>query len=159
MRTPFRLAVALAVVLLATSACAFAGDDRRPSTTPGSPSPTGVGASSAGSGARHPPRPRVAAPPCPPTCAPGRPWPRRSPTPPSGRRSAPTQVVVAAWSPVTWNDGSLGCPQKGMGYTQALVEGELLLLQTDTGLFQYHARERRPVRLLRDPVADYTVGG
>ena len=68
----------------------------------------------------------------------------------------PTQVVIAAWSPVTWNDGSLGCPKKGKGYTQALVEGELLLLQTETGLFQYNAPRRRPVRLLRDPVARTT---
>jgi hypothetical protein len=67
-------------------------------------------------------------------------------------------VVIAAWSPVTWNDGSLGCPKKGMSYTQALVEGELLLLRTETGLFQYNAKTRGPFAYCATPSAGYTVG-
>ena len=30
---------------------------------------------------------------------------------------------------VTWNDGSLGCPEPGMFYTQALVDGYHVILQ------------------------------
>ena len=60
---------------------------------------------------------------------------------------------------MTWNDGSLGCPTKGMSYTQALVEGELLMLRTDTGLFQYHASAGGPFAYCADPIANYTVGG
>ena len=63
----------------------------------------------------------------------------------------PDQVVIAAWSQVTWNDGSLGCPAKGKSYTQALVEGELLLLQTDTGLFQYNAPKGGPFAYCATP--------
>jgi len=68
-------------------------------------------------------------------------------------------VVVAAWSPVTWTDGSMGCPKEGMSYTQALVEGELLILRTDTGIFQYHARTDGPFSYCENPSAGYSVGG
>ena len=159
MRTPFSLAVALTVVLLSTSACSFAGDDPTASTTPGSPSPTGVASSSAGSGAAASPTPSGG-----------------SAAPPDDLRTRPTvaaaiadtakrekvrpdQVVVAAWSEVTWNDGSLGCPAKGKSYTQALVEGELLLLQTDTGLFQYNAPKGGRFAYCATPSANYSVSG
>src|SRR5262245_15102184 len=33
------------------------------------------------------------------------------------------QVVIQGLVPVTWSDGSLGCPQPGMVYTQAEVNG------------------------------------
>jgi hypothetical protein len=68
------------------------------------------------------------------------------------------RVVIAAWSPVTWSDGSLGCPQKGMSYTQATVEGELLILRVALGLFQYHARTGGPYTYCADPSAGYSVG-
>lgn len=68
------------------------------------------------------------------------------------------EVVIAAWSPVTWSDGSLGCPQKGMSYTQATVEGELLMLRVGTDLFQYHARTGGPFTYCANPSAGYTVG-
>ena len=46
-----------------------------------------------------------------------------------------------------------------MSYTQALVEGELLLLQTDTGLFQYHAAGGGPFAYCANPSSNYTVSG
>lgn len=39
---------------------------------------------------------------------------------------------------VTWRDGSLGCPQPGMGYTQALVPGVRVILEHDGELYYYH---------------------
>ena len=33
------------------------------------------------------------------------------------------QLVILRAEPVVWNDGSLGCPEPGMMYTQALVNG------------------------------------
>jgi hypothetical protein len=33
------------------------------------------------------------------------------------------QLVILRAEPVIWNDGSLGCPEPGMMYTQALVNG------------------------------------
>ena len=123
MRTSIRLAVVLTVVLLAASACAFSSEGPEPSPTPPPPSTTPA----------TPPAPSTS-----PTDS-G----TASPTTPGGTgaalpedvRTRPTvaaaiddtasregvtadQVVVAAWSPVTWTDGSLGCPQEGMSYTQ-----------------------------------------
>jgi hypothetical protein len=40
---------------------------------------------------------------------------------------AAVEVVQAA--AVTWNDGSLGCPEPGMLYTQALVDGYHVILE------------------------------
>jgi hypothetical protein len=70
----------------------------------------------------------------------------------------PAQVVVAAWSQVTWSDGSLGCPQPGMSYTQATVDGELLILRVGAGLYQYHARTGGPFTYCAEPSAGYAVG-
>lgn len=38
---------------------------------------------------------------------------------------------------VTWNDGSLGCPQKGMYYTQALIDGYWVILKIEGVEFDY----------------------
>lgn len=51
---------------------------------------------------------------------------------------ASTLVVVSA-EPVTWPDGSLGCPQKGMLYTQALVPGFRIRIASGTEILNYHA--------------------
>lgn len=45
---------------------------------------------------------------------------------------------------VTWRDGSLGCPRKGMQYTQALVPGWRIELAAGERRFAYHASERGP---------------
>jgi hypothetical protein len=47
------------------------------------------------------------------------------------------RVVEAAL--VTWPDGSLGCPQDGMAYTQALVRGYRILIQAGEAVLDYHA--------------------
>jgi hypothetical protein len=51
----------------------------------------------------------------------------------------PTEVLIAGYRKVTWNDGSLGCPVKGESYTQMRVEGELLLLRADQRVMSYHS--------------------
>ena len=38
------------------------------------------------------------------------------------------QLVIARAEPVVWNDGSLGCPEPGMMYTQALVNGYWVII-------------------------------
>jgi hypothetical protein len=70
---------------------------------------------------------------------------------------APAEVVIAAWSPVTWDDGSTGCPQKGRAYTQTVVEGEVLLLRGGTGLYQYHAAGDGPFAYCANPSSAYSV--
>jgi hypothetical protein len=159
MRPLYRLAVALTVVLLVTAACAFSDDGPPASPTPGSPTPT----------TPETPSPTVSSPASPSPSGGSATLPDDLRTRPAvaaaiadtARRAKvdPGQVVIAAWSPVTWNDGSLGCPRKGMSYTQALVEGELLMLRTDTELFQYNAKTGGPFAYCAAPSAGYTVGG
>lgn len=58
----------------------------------------------------------------------------------AARRSVdPTAVSVAGFAEVTWTDGSLGCPEPGVGYTQALVPGYQLVLAVDGELASYHS--------------------
>ena len=46
---------------------------------------------------------------------------------------------------VTWANGALGCPEEGMMYTQALVEGYFILLRADGEDSAYHAgRDGKP---------------
>ncbi|MCK0112755.1 hypothetical protein MWU75_11450 [Ornithinimicrobium sp. F0845] len=52
------------------------------------------------------------------------------------------QVSVAGFTAVTWNDGSIGCPEPGMMYTQALVPGHMLVLELDGQFFSYHSADR-----------------
>jgi hypothetical protein len=48
-------------------------------------------------------------------------------------------VTVIAAEKKTWPDGSLGCPEPGMSYTQALVDGSRVLLEAEGRLYAYHA--------------------
>ncbi len=38
------------------------------------------------------------------------------------------QLVIVRAEPTVWNDGSLGCPEPGMQYTQALVNGYWIVI-------------------------------
>jgi hypothetical protein len=42
---------------------------------------------------------------------------------------APEQLVIVRAESVVWNDGSLGCPEPGMEYTQALVNGYWVVVE------------------------------
>ncbi len=46
-------------------------------------------------------------------------------------------VHVDSIEPVTWRDGSLGCPEPGMFYTQALVRGFRVILVVDDQRYDY----------------------
>ncbi len=57
----------------------------------------------------------------------------------SERSGVPVErIAVASALAVTWSDGSLGCPQPDMMYTQALVPGYLLVLEVDGERVEYH---------------------
>lgn len=49
-----------------------------------------------------------------------------------------SQIELVSFQPVTWPDGSLGCPQPGMLYTQALVEGYRIQLRVAGRVYEYH---------------------
>ena len=41
---------------------------------------------------------------------------------------------------VDWPDGSLGCPQPDMSYTQAIVNGSLIILEVNGVPYEYHSK-------------------
>jgi hypothetical protein len=53
-----------------------------------------------------------------------------------------TQVAVAGATAREWGDGSLGCPEPGRAYTQAIVPGYLIVLTAGGQRFEYHADRR-----------------
>jgi len=61
------------------------------------------------------------------------------------------QVTVVSSSEVTWSDGSLGCPEPGMYYTQALVEGSRIILEAAGKQYHYHSGGTRPPFLCTNP--------
>lgn len=42
---------------------------------------------------------------------------------------SPDQLTILVGEQVTWPDGSLGCPEPGMSYTQALVDGYQVVVE------------------------------
>ena len=48
-------------------------------------------------------------------------------------------LKVLSAEAVTWSDGSLGCPQPGMMYTQALVPGYRVRIEAGGQVLDYHA--------------------
>ena len=63
----------------------------------------------------------------------------------SGLAVAALRIVSA--ERVTWFDGSLGCPQPGLLYTQALVPGYRIRIQAGAAMLDYHAGLRGAPRL------------
>ncbi|HEU4916709.1 MAG TPA: hypothetical protein VFV13_09115 [Acidimicrobiia bacterium] len=53
--------------------------------------------------------------------------------------SSSDAIEVVSAEEVTWPDGSLGCPEPGMSYTQALVDGSKVVLRHEDRVFVYHA--------------------
>lgn len=71
-------------------------------------------------------------------------------------------IEVVRAEPVTWSDGSLGCPAPGMQYTQALVPGYRVLLRAGGEMLDYHAAANGhlalcPPERVIDPVIDDRV--
>lgn len=50
----------------------------------------------------------------------------------------PSGVEVVSVESVIWPDGSLGCPQPGMAYTQVQVDGALITLNAGGRTYEYH---------------------
>jgi len=65
----------------------------------------------------------------------------------AARRSVAVEdIEVISARRVTWGDGSMGCPEPGMMYTQALVPGFYVHLQIQGEDAFYHAgRDGRPM--------------
>jgi hypothetical protein len=55
---------------------------------------------------------------------------------------APEQPVVVRAESVVWNDGSLGCPEPGMMYTQALVNGYWVVIKAGNQTYDFRVDSR-----------------
>lgn len=53
-------------------------------------------------------------------------------------------IEVVSHEEVTWPNGGLGCPDPDMSYTQALVNGERIVLRADGVQYEYHSGGSRP---------------
>jgi len=49
-------------------------------------------------------------------------------------------IVVSEARVVQWGSGAIGCPKEGMNYTQAIVPGVLVILETEGEFYRYHGR-------------------
>jgi hypothetical protein len=52
---------------------------------------------------------------------------------------SPAQLVVVRAQAVVWNDGSLGCPEPGMEYAQALVNGYWVVIKAAGKTYDFRA--------------------
>ena len=59
------------------------------------------------------------------------------------------QVTVISAEAVTFPDGSLGCPQPGMVYTQALVDGYKIIAEAGGKTYDYRGPARRSASVRR----------
>lgn len=60
---------------------------------------------------------------------------------------SPDALVVTQAEATTWNDGSLGCPEPGMFYTQALVDGYQIVVEADGQALDYRVQSSGFFRL------------
>jgi hypothetical protein len=61
------------------------------------------------------------------------------------------EVALVEGRGVTWTDGSLGCPQPDMMYTQALVEGYRFVLEVAGERITYHGATGQDPFRCEDP--------
>ena len=60
-------------------------------------------------------------------------------------------VIVVESMDVTWSDGSLGCPQPGMSYIQAITAGHLAVLELNGQRYEYHGGTSGPLSYCEKP--------
>ncbi len=65
--------------------------------------------------------------------------------------SKPEAVTVVKSEAVTWNDGSLGCPKRGVFYIQVLIEGYWVILQVGPTQYDYHVGSNGTPIVLCEP--------
>jgi hypothetical protein len=63
----------------------------------------------------------------------------------------PDAIEVVEAQEVTWNDGSLGCPEPGMSYTMALVDGYHVILAAEDTELDYRATGEGTFKLCENP--------
>lgn len=64
---------------------------------------------------------------------------------------APEAIALVSAEPVDWPDGSLGCPEKGMAYVQAITPGWRFGLRAAGREHRVHVGGRRAVVCRQTP--------
>ncbi len=64
----------------------------------------------------------------------------------------PASIGIAELNRVTWPDGSLGCPEPDQMYTQALVDGQQLILTIADREYFYHSALDQDFFLCESPM-------
>lgn len=64
---------------------------------------------------------------------------------------SPAEIEFVIFERVTWRSGALGCPQPGLSYTQALVDGYRIVLSLDGIRYEFHGAAGAPPFLCDDP--------
>ena len=64
----------------------------------------------------------------------------------------PSEIEVVLAEAVTWSDGSIGCPEEGMMYTQTLVPGYRVILDVAGEELAFHAPESGDFFPCADPI-------
>jgi hypothetical protein len=78
----------------------------------------------------------------------------------AGRLNIPVdQIQLIDIASVVWSDGSMGCPQPGMFYTQALVEGLRIRLGVGERIYHYHSGRNQAPFLCENPSEDTGIPG
>jgi hypothetical protein len=67
-------------------------------------------------------------------------------------------IALVLAEPVVWSDGSIGCPEPGMMYTQALVEGYRIVLTIDGEEVAFHGADNQPPFRCDGPVEPASGG-
>jgi hypothetical protein len=71
-----------------------------------------------------------------------------------------SRLEVVSAEQVTWTDGSLGCPQPDLMYTQALVPGYRIRIRAGAEVLDYHSGKRgRPELCPASRSVEPAVGG
>jgi hypothetical protein len=65
--------------------------------------------------------------------------------------AAPGEVRVVSAQAMRWNDGSMGCPQPGQSYMQALVDGYRVVLEARGRSYDYRTNLRGAFVLCEQP--------
>lgn len=63
----------------------------------------------------------------------------------------PSAVTIVDAHAETWSDGSLGCPEPGMMYTQALVDGYQVVVEANGTRLDYRGSGPGQFRLCENP--------
>ena len=63
----------------------------------------------------------------------------------------PAEVAIVSAHPETFSDGALGCPEPGMMYTQAIVDGYQVVVEANGTQLDYRGSGPGQFRLCQNP--------